>query len=101
MENVCGGGSRRLCWREGASMCLCLRACVCTCAWRVCFCSVQFKMVYKYAVGKARMRSTPSLRRFSNVAFETVPMFVCLNDDSRELLSTPFPSYQFNKQLNT
>ena len=26
------------------------------------------------------MRSTPSLRRFSNVAFETVPVF-CLSDD--------------------
>ena len=71
------------------------------CAWSACFCSVQFKMVYKYAVGKARMRSTPSLRRFSSAAFETVPMFVCLTNDSRELLSPPLPFYQFNKQLNT
>ena len=30
-----------------------------------------------YALGKANMRSTPSLRRFPNIAFETVPMFVC------------------------
>ena len=29
-----------------------------------------------YALGKAHMRSTPSLRSFLNVAFETVPMFV-------------------------
>ena len=30
-----------------------------------------------YALEKASMRSTPSLRRFPNVAFETVPTFVC------------------------
>ena len=29
-----------------------------------------------YALGKAHMRSTPSLRSFSDFAFETVPMFV-------------------------
>ena len=29
-----------------------------------------------YAFGKACMRSTPSLRRFPNVAFETVPVLV-------------------------
>ena len=29
-----------------------------------------------YALGKAHMRSTPSLRSSPNVAFETVPMFV-------------------------
>ena len=29
-----------------------------------------------YVFGKADMRSTPSLRSFFNVAFETVPMFV-------------------------
>ena len=29
-----------------------------------------------YALGKAHMRSTPSLRRFPNVAFQTVPMFL-------------------------
>ena len=28
-----------------------------------------------YALEKAHMRSTPSLRSFPNVAFETVPMF--------------------------
>ena len=31
-----------------------------------------------YALGKAHMRSTRSLRSFLNVAFETVPMFVWL-----------------------
>ena len=35
-------------------------------------------MVYNYALGKAHMRSTASLRSFPNVAFETVPTFVCL-----------------------
>ena len=34
-----------------------------------------------YALGKAHMRSTPSLRSFPNVAFETVPMFVCFSND--------------------
>ena len=29
-----------------------------------------------YALGKAHMRSTPSLGNFPNVAFETVAMFV-------------------------
>ena len=29
-----------------------------------------------YALKKAHMRSTPSLRSFPNVAFETVPVFV-------------------------
>ena len=33
---------------------------------------VQFKMVLIYALGKAHMRSTPSLSRFHNVVFETV-----------------------------
>ena len=28
-----------------------------------------------YTLGKAHMRSTPSLRSFPNIAFETVPMF--------------------------
>ena len=39
---------------------------------------VQFSSVQDciYALGKAHMRSTPSLRSFPNVAFETVPMFV-------------------------
>ena len=31
------------------------------------------------ALGKAHMRSTPSFRRFPEVAFETVPMFVCID----------------------
>ena len=29
-----------------------------------------------YALGKAYMRSTPSLRSFPDVVFETIPMFV-------------------------
>ena len=29
-----------------------------------------------YALGKAHMRSAPSLRSFPNVAFETVPTFI-------------------------
>ena len=41
-------------------------------------CSVQFKVVSIYALGKAYMRSTPSLRSFPNVALETVPMLVWL-----------------------
>ena len=42
--------------------------------------SVQFSSVRDdfYALGKALMCSTPSLRSFPNVAFETVPMFVSL-----------------------
>ena len=41
-------------------------------------CSVQFSSLQDGipALGKALMRSTPSLRIVSNVAFETVPMFV-------------------------
>ena len=39
------------------------------------FSSVQLKMVSMRSE-KAHMRSTPSLRSFPNVAFETVPMFV-------------------------
>ena len=31
-----------------------------------------------YALGKAHMRSSPTLRRFPNVGFETIPMFVVL-----------------------
>ena len=45
--------------------------------------SVQFSSVQGgiYALGKARnVRSTPSLRRLPNVAFETVPMFVLADD---------------------
>ena len=39
---------------------------------------VRFSSVHGgiYAFGKAHMRSTPSLRSFTNVAFETVPMSV-------------------------
>ena len=37
---------------------------------------VQFSPNGIYALGKAHMLSTPSLRGFSNVSFETVPMFV-------------------------
>ena len=52
-----------------------------TCTWHTAFgfgCSVQFSLVQRgfYALGKAHLRSTPSLRSFPNVAFETVPMFV-------------------------
>ena len=39
-----------------------------------------------YALGKAHMHSTPSLRRFPNVAFETVPVYICLT----MALSRPF-----------
>ena len=40
--------------------------------------SVQFSSVQDgiYALGKAHIRSTPSLRSFPNVAFEAVPLFV-------------------------
>ena len=38
------------------------------------------------ALGKAHMRSTPSLRRFPNVIFETVLMFILLTMS----LSRPF-----------
>ena len=57
-----------------------------------------------YAFGKAHMRSTPSLRSFPSVAFETVPMFVWLmmalsrpfKEDCLALsLSTPLSSRQF------
>ena len=41
--------------------------------FRVQFSSVQDGI---YALGKAHMRSTPSLSSFPKVAFETVPMFV-------------------------
>ena len=41
-----------------------------------------------YALGKAHMRSTPSLRSFPNVAFETVPMIVWLT----VALSRPYSS---------
>ena len=40
--------------------------------------SVQFSPNGIYALGKAHMRSTPSLRSFPNVPFETVQMFVWL-----------------------
>ena len=42
------------------------------------FISVQFKMTYVYELGKSHMCSTPFLRRFTSVAFETVPVFVCV-----------------------
>ena len=43
-------------------------------------CLVQFSSVQDgiYALAKAHMRSTSSLRRFPNVVFETIPMFVWL-----------------------
>ena len=44
----------------------------------LCVLSVQFTSVqdYIYALGKAHLRSTPSLTHFPNVTFETVSMFV-------------------------
>ena len=50
---------------------------------KVQFSSVQDGM---YALRKTHKRSTPSLRHFLNVAFETVLMFVCLT----MALSRPF-----------
>ena len=49
--------------------------------------TVQFSSVQDgiYALGIAHVRSTPSLNSFPNVAFETVPMLVCL----RVALSRP------------
>ena len=43
-----------------------------------CSCSVKDTVQFSssYALGKAHMRSTPSLILFPNVAFETVPLFV-------------------------
>ena len=40
--------------------------------------TIQFSLVRGgiYALGKAHMRSTQSLRSFPNVAFKTVPIFV-------------------------
>ena len=65
--------------------------------------SVQFGSVQDgiRALGKVHMRSTPSLRSFPNVAFETVAMFVRLtmalsrpfmNDRPALPLSTPLSS---------
>ena len=47
---------------------------------RMCMSSVQFNSIQDgvYALWKAHMRSTPSLRSVPSVAFETVPMLVCL-----------------------
>ena len=64
--------------------------------------SVQFSSVEDgiYALGKAHMRSTASLRRFPNVAFETVLMFVwltmalsCSFKEDRLALPVPMPLY--------
>ena len=51
--------------------------------------SVQFSSVQRgiYALGKAQMRSTRSLRSFPNDAFGTVPNFGLIDDD-------PFSSAQ-------
>ena len=56
------------------------------------FSSVQFSSVQDgiYALGKASMRSTPSLRSFPNVAFETVPMLVWLTMGPFLVLSRNF-----------
>ena len=50
-----------------------------------------------YALGKAHMRSTPSLRSFPNVAFETVPVFVLLT----MALSRPFMEDRLALSLST
>ena len=44
----------------------------------LCLLPIQFISVQDdiYALGKAHMRSTPSLRIFPNIAFKTLPMFV-------------------------
>ena len=46
------------------------------------FSSIQFSSVQDgiYALGKARMYSTPYLGSSHNVALETVPMLVCIDD---------------------
>ena len=43
-----------------------------------------------YAIGKAHMRSIPSLRSFPNVAFETVPMFVWPSFQGRSSSASSF-----------
>ena len=50
-----------------------------------------------YALGKAHMRSTPSLRRFPKVVFEMIPMFVCLT----MALSRPFKEDRLALPLST
>ena len=50
-----------------------------------------------YALGKAHMRSTPSLRSFPNVAFETVPVFLWLT----MALSRPFKEDRRPLSLST
>ena len=51
-----------------------------------------------YALGKAHMRSTPSLRRVPNVAFETVPVFAWL---TMTLSSFPFKEDRLALPLST
>ena len=58
------------------------------------FCSVQDGI---YALGKAPMRSTPSLRSFPNLAFETVLVFVRL----KMALSRPFREDHLALPLST
>ena len=60
------------------SACACVRVRVCVLLFRLCKFLVVFSSVQDgiYALGKAHMRSTPSLRSFPNVAFETVLMFI-------------------------
>ena len=64
---------------------------------------MNFSSRWYYTLGKALVHSTPSLRHFPNIAFETVPMSVCLmmafshpfNKDCWVLtLSMPFSSRQ-------
>ena len=50
-----------------------------------------------YVLGKAHMRSTPSVRGFPNVAFETAPMFVWLT----MALSRPFKEERLALPLST
>ena len=68
--------------------------------WRVTFFSFKYRSVQFssaqdgiYALGKAHMRSTPSLRNFPNVAFKAVPMFVWL----KMSLSRPFKEDRLNR----
>ena len=46
-----------------------------------------------YALSKAHIDSTPSLRRFPNIAFETVPIFVFpFKEDRRAVPLSTTPS---------
>ena len=63
------------------------------------FGSVRFGSVQGgiYALGKAHVRSTPSLRSSPNIAFETIPMFVSLT----MAFSRPFKEDRLALPLST